>query len=177
MIAVTPEPHRRAAIRPMHSCAYFSPFRPATLASGPESAASAPERECDRRCHSHPDVARCSVLGTRAAAHPPLLVQGSEARTTFSDATGHYSIPGLAVGSYQLSASAGSACASSTVPLNNMNASVTIDLGLTGTGCASFVGVLGPTGPTGPAGPAGAQGKTGATGATGLAGATGPAGP
>ena len=98
---------------------------------------------------------------------------GSESRTAFSDATGHYSIPGLGVGSYQLSASASSTCTSSTVPLNNMNASVTVDLGLTGTGCASFVGVLGPTGP---AGPAGAQGKTGATGAQGPAGAIGPAG-
>jgi type VI protein secretion system component Hcp len=103
-------------------------------------------------------------------------LQGSETRTAFSDATGHYSIPGLGAGSYQLSASASSTCASTTVPINNMNASVTVDLGLTGTGCASFVGVLGPTGPTGSAGPAGAQGKTGATGTQGPVGAAGPAG-
>ncbi len=100
-------------------------------------------------------------------------LQGSESRTAFSDATGHYSIPGLGAGSYQVSASASSTCASTAVAINNMNSSVTVDLGLTGTGCASFVGVLGPTGPTGPAGPAG---KTGATGPQGPAGATGPQG-
>jgi len=99
---------------------------------------------------------------------------GSESRTAFSDATGRYSIPGLGVGSYQVAASAGSACASSTVSLNSMGASVAVDLGMTGTGCASFVGVVGPTGPTGAAGPAG---KTGATGAQGPTGAAGPAGP
>jgi type VI protein secretion system component Hcp len=101
---------------------------------------------------------------------------GSESRTAFSDATGHYSIPGLGAGSYQVSASAGTSCASTAVSLNNIGASVTADLGMTGTGCASFVGVVGPTGPTGPAGPAGAQGKTGATGAQGPSGAAGPAG-
>jgi len=119
------------------------------------------------------------ISGAVASSKGPVVgatvkLQGSESRTAFSDATGHYSIAGLGVGSYQVSASAGSACASTAVPLNNMGASVTVDLGLTGTGCASFVGVLGPTGPTGAAGPAG---KTGATGAQGPAGATGPVGP
>ena len=119
------------------------------------------------------------ISGAVASSKGPVVgatvkLQGSESRTAFSDATGHYSIPGLGVGSYQVSASAGTACASTAVPLNNMGASVTVDLGLTGTGCASFVGVLGPTGPTGAAGPAG---KTGATGAQGPAGATGPVGP
>ena len=98
---------------------------------------------------------------------------GSESRTAFSDGTGHYSIPGLGVGSYQVSASAGSSCASTAVSLNNIGASVTADLGMTVTGCASFVGVVGPTGPTGAAGPAG---KTGATGPQGPTGAAGPAG-
>jgi len=123
---------------------------------------------------------------------------GSETRTAFSDATGHYSIPGLGAGSYQLSASASSTCASSTVNINNMNASTTVDLGLTGTGCASFVGVLGPTGPrgrpvrrerlarlerkgpagvAGPAGPAGALGPAGPVGPAGALGAAGPVGP
>jgi type VI protein secretion system component Hcp len=101
-------------------------------------------------------------------------LQGSENRTAFSDSTGRYSIPGLGVGSYQVSASAGTACASTAVALNNMNASVTVDLGLTGTGCATFTGILGPVGP---AGPAGAKGATGATGPQGPVGATGPAGP
>ncbi len=102
---------------------------------------------------------------------------GSESRTAFSDATGHYSIPGLGTGSYQVSASASSTCASTQVTLNNMNASATVDLGLTGTGCASFVGVLGPTGPAGPAGPQGKTGATGAQGPAGVAGLAGPVGP
>src|SRR6188472_1271484 len=62
-------------------------------------------------------------------------LQGSETRTAFSDSQGRYSIPGLGLGSYQLSASAGNACATSgNVNLNNLNSSATVNLGLTGTG-------------------------------------------
>jgi type VI protein secretion system component Hcp len=108
-------------------------------------------------------------------------LQGSETRTAFSDASGRYSIPGLGAGSYQLSGSAGSACSSGgAVTLNNLNASATVNLGLTGSGCDSFITVPGPVGPQGPAGaqgPAGVQGPAGAPGANGAPGAAGPAGP
>ena len=128
------------------------------------------------------------ISGAVTSSRGPLVgaavkLQGSESRTAFSDATGHYSIPGLGVGSYQVSASAGSACASTGVTLNNLNASVTVDLGLTGIGCASFITVLGPTGPAGPrgavgpAGPTGPQGIPGPTGPLGPVGAMGPVGP
>jgi hypothetical protein len=103
-------------------------------------------------------------------------LQGSESRTAFTDAAGKYTIPGLGNGAYQLSASSSSTCASSTVNLNTLTASVTVDLGMTGAGCASLVYVPGPTGPTGPAGAKGATGDEGATGATGAAGAVGPVG-
>jgi type VI protein secretion system component Hcp len=128
------------------------------------------------------------ISGLVSASRGPLVgatvkLQGSETRTAFSDSTGHYSIPGLGVGSYQLSATAGSSCSATTVNLNNLNASVTVNLGLTGTGCASFTTILGPPGPQGPAGPAGATGPAGPQGPAGVAGpagpvgATGPAGP
>lgn len=58
--------------------------------------------------------------------------------------------------------------------LNNLNASATINLGLTGSGCDSFITVPGPVGPQGPAG---AQGPAGPQGGTGAPGAAGPAGP
>jgi type VI protein secretion system component Hcp len=128
------------------------------------------------------------ISGLVSASRGPLVgatvkLQGSETRTAFSDSTGRYSIPGLGAGSYQLSATAGSSCSASTVNLNNLNASVTVNLGLTGTGCASFTTILGPPGPQGPAGPVGATGPAGPQGPAGVAGpagpvgATGPAGP
>jgi type VI protein secretion system component Hcp len=102
---------------------------------------------------------------------------GSETRTAFSDSTGRYSISGLGAGSYQLNASAGTSCAASTVNLNNFNASATIDLGMTGTGCATYVAILGPVGPQGPVGPVGPQGPQGVAGPTGPQGPAGVAGP
>ena len=125
------------------------------------------------------------ISGTVTASKGPLVgatvkLQGSESRTTFSDSTGHYSIPGLGAGSYQLSATAGTSCASDAINLNSLNASATVNLGLTGTGCASFTTILGPVGPQGPVGPigpAGPQGAAGPQGPIGPAGAQGPAGP
>jgi type VI protein secretion system component Hcp len=111
-----------------------------------------------------------------------VTLTGSETRTAFSDANGHYSIPGLGNGSYTLAASASATCASSTVNLNTLTSNVTVDLGMTGTGCPSVTFVPGPTGATGATGPAGAtgpggaKGATGATGPSGAAGATGPSG-
>jgi type VI protein secretion system component Hcp len=121
------------------------------------------------------------ISGLVSASRGPLVgatvkLQGSETRTAFSDSTGHYSIPGLGAGSYQLSATAGSSCSASTVNLNNLNASVTVNLGLTGTGCASFTTILGPPGPQGPAGPVGATGPAGPQGPAGVAGPAGPVG-
>jgi hypothetical protein len=63
------------------------------------------------------------------------------------------------------------------VTLNNLNASATINLGLTGSGCDSFITVPGPVGPQGPAGAQGPAGPQGGTGAPGAAGPAGPAGP
>jgi|GEM_PF-5195190 len=134
------------------------------------------------------------ISGSVTSSRGPLVgatvkLGGSDNRTAFSDSTGHYSIPGLGAGSYQLWATAGSNCSATTINLNNLSASATVNLGLTGTGCASFTTILGPVGPqgpagaTGPAGPAGPVGPTGATGPVGPAGpvgptgATGPAGP
>lgn len=82
----------------------------------------------------------------------------------FSDATGRYAVSGLGNGAYTISASGSTTCQSSPVNLATLTSSVTIDLGMTGTGCASLVFVPGPagangangdTGPTGPQGPAG----------------------
>jgi len=101
---------------------------------------------------------------------------GSETRTAFSDATGHYTLAGLGNGSYQVSASANSTCASTTVNINTLTSNVTVDLGMTGTGCASVVFVPGPTGPTGATGPIGPAGPIGPMGPAGVPGATGPAG-
>jgi hypothetical protein len=140
------------------------------------------------------------ISGTvRTSAGPvqgaTVRLTGSDNRTAFSDSAGRYSITSLGAGSYQLSASAGATCSSNTINVSSLNASVTIDLGLTGSGCASFTVVTGPQGPkgdpgatgaTGPAGPAGAAGPRGATGAIGpagpagmpgMAGAPGPQGP
>jgi type VI protein secretion system component Hcp len=121
------------------------------------------------------------ISGTVTASRGPLVgatvkLGGSESRTAFSDATGRYSIPGLGAGSYQLSATAGTTCSATTVNLNNLNASVTVNLGLTGTGCASFTTILGPVGPQGPIGPAGPAGAAGPAGPQGAVGAAGPAG-
>ena len=107
-------------------------------------------------------------------------LQGSESRTAFTDSTGHYSIPGLGNGGYQVSASASTTCSSSVVNLSTLTANVTVDLGMTGTGCASVTFVPGPTGPAGAAGavgPTGAKGATGANGANGANGAIGATGP
>jgi len=102
---------------------------------------------------------------------------GSESRTAFSDGTGHYSIPGLGAGSYQVAASSGSTCTSgASLPLNNLNGSVVVNLGMTGSGCSALGGVLGPPGPTGPTGPQGATGAQGPAGPAGVAGPQGPAG-
>jgi len=101
---------------------------------------------------------------------------GSETRTAFSDAAGRYSIPGLGAGSYQVSASASATCSAASVNLNSLNSSATVNLGMTGSGCASLVSVPGPTGPTGPAGatgPAGPAGPIGPQGPQGLAGVQG----
>jgi type VI protein secretion system component Hcp len=121
------------------------------------------------------------ISGTVTASRGPLVgatvkLGGSETRTAFSDATGHYSIPGLGVGSYQLSATAGTTCSATTINLNNLNASATVNLGLTGTGCASFTTILGPVGPQGPVGPAGPAGAAGPVGPQGPVGAAGPVG-
>jgi type VI protein secretion system component Hcp len=152
--------------------------------------AACSERTPDKNIESsqHALTGSFVISGTVSASRGPLVgatvkLQGSETRTAFSDSTGRYSIPGLGAGSYQLSATAGSTCSAATVNLNNLNASVTVNLGLTGTGCASFTTILGPQGPAGPAGPMGPAGPAGATGPAGPAGpagpigATGPAGP
>jgi type VI protein secretion system component Hcp len=102
---------------------------------------------------------------------------GSEMRTAFTDASGRYSIGGLGNGSYQVSASASATCSSSSVNLPSLTGNITLDLGMTGSGCASVVYVPGPTGPTGPAGTPGAPGAPGAPGTPGAAGPAGPAGP
>ncbi len=60
--------------------------------------------------------------------------------------------------------------------INTLTTNVTVDLGMTGTGCASVVFVPGPTGPTGPTGPIGPAGPIGPTGPAGVPGAVGPAG-
>lgn len=123
------------------------------------------------------------ISGLVSSAQGPLVgatvkLTGSETRTAFSDSTGHYSIPGLGAGSYQLAASASATCTSGAqLPLNNLNASVTVNLGLTGTGCTSIVTVPGPQGPQGPAGPAGAVGPAGPIGPVGPMGLPGIAGP
>lgn len=125
------------------------------------------------------------ISGSVLTSKGPLVgatvrLTGSEMRTTFSDSTGHYAIPGLGAGSYQLSATAGMNCSVANVNLNNMNASMTVDLGLTGSGCATFTAILGPVGPQGPIGPAGPQGPVGPqgpAGADGLPGEQGPIGP
>ena len=125
------------------------------------------------------------ISGLVSSAQGPLVgatvkLTGSETRTAFSDSTGHYSIPGLGAGSYQLTASASATCTSgAALPLNNLNASATVNLGLTGTGCTSVVTVPGPQGAQGPAGvagPAGPVGAVGPVGPIGLPGLTGPAG-
>jgi hypothetical protein len=121
------------------------------------------------------------ISGLVSSARGPVVgatvrLQGSETRTAFSDGSGRYSIPGLGAGSYQLSASAGSACSSSVVNLNGMSASTQVDLGMTGSGCAALGTVLGPTGPTGPRGATGSQGPTGPIGPAGPQGAIGPQG-
>jgi hypothetical protein len=127
------------------------------------------------------------ISGTvRTSAGPvqgaTVRLTGSDNRTAFSDPAGRYSITSLEAGSYQLSATAGTQCSSSTINVNSLNANATIDLGLTGSGCASFTVVTGPQGPkgdpgaTGAAGPVGPAGPAGARGATGAAGPAGPAG-
>jgi len=140
-------------------------------------------RTPDKNIESSPNALTGSfvISGLVSASRGPLVgatvtLQGSENRTAFSDSTGHYSIPGLGAGSYQVSATGGTNCSATAVAVNNLNASVTINLGLTGTGCASFTTVLGPTGPTGPTGPAGPAGPAGPTGHTGATGATGSVG-
>jgi type VI protein secretion system component Hcp len=129
------------------------------------------------------------ISGTVASSKGPvsgatIKLTGGETRTAFSDSTGKYSIPGLGNGSYTLSATGATNCATvAPTQLNNMSSSVTLNLALEGTGCANLTVVTGPTGPTGPVGAAGPAGGTGATGAQGVAGpagtpgVTGPAGP
>lgn len=123
------------------------------------------------------------ISGSVASSKGPvsgatIKLTGGETRTAFSDSQGKYSIPGLGAGSYTLSATGGTNCATAApTQLNNVNASVTLNLALEGTGCANLTAVVGPTGPTGPAGAAGPAGATGATGAQGAAGPAGIAGP
>jgi len=123
------------------------------------------------------------ISGTVSSSKGPVSgatvrLTGGETRTAFSDSTGKYSIPGLGAGSYSVSSTVGTNCATlSATPLNNINASVTLNLALEGTGCANLTAVSGPTGPTGPAGVAGPAGPAGIPGANGLPGATGPMGP
>src|SRR5678816_3105816 len=99
---------------------------------------------------------------------------GADSRTAFSDASGHYSIPGLGNAAYAIQATASATCASTTVNVNQLTADATINLGMTGSGCATLVFVPGPTGPTGPIGPTGPKGATGAVGAVGPIGPIGP---
>ncbi|HTQ04573.1 MAG TPA: carboxypeptidase-like regulatory domain-containing protein, partial [Polyangiaceae bacterium] len=99
-----------------------------------------------------------SISGTVTTSKGPVggatvKLTGSESRTVFSDASGHYAISGLGNGAYGLSASSSTTCASNAVNLNTLTTNVTVDLGMTGTGCASVVFVQGPVGPQGPAGP------------------------
>lgn len=108
------------------------------------------------------------------AAGVAVKLSGGDSRTAFSDATGHYSIPSLGNASYALIATASSTCASSSVNVAQLTGNLTINLGMTGSGCSSIVYVPGPTGPTGPMGP---QGPIGPAGPAGVAGAMGPAGP
>jgi hypothetical protein len=110
------------------------------------------------------------------AAGITVKLTGSDSRTAFSDASGHYSIPGLGNAAYALSATASATCASTTVNVNQLTGDATINLGMTGTGCTTLVFVPGPTGPTGPIGPIGATGPVGATGAIGATGSTGAVG-
>jgi len=123
-----------------------------------------------------------TISGTvRTSAGPvngaTVRLTGSDNRTAFSDATGHYAIASLGAGSYQLSASASATCTSgSAINVNALAASATVDLGLTGTGCGSLVAVTGPPGPQGPTGPVGPAGQPGAQGATGPTGPQGTAG-
>lgn len=122
------------------------------------------------------------ISGTIASSKGPVsgaLVKltGGETRQAYSDSAGKYSIPGLGSGSYTLAATAGTSCGTSApTQLNNMSSSITVDLALEGTGCATLTAVVGPTGPTGPAGAAGPAGATGATGAQGVAGPAGATG-
>jgi type VI protein secretion system component Hcp len=119
------------------------------------------------------------ISGTVSSSMGPVSgatvrLTGGETRTAFSDSTGKYSIPGLGAGSYGLSSTAGTNCATiSSTPINNINGSVTVNLALEGSGCANLTTVSGPTGPTGPAGVAGPAGPAGLPGATGAAGPAG----
>lgn len=122
------------------------------------------------------------ISGTVSSSKGPVSgatvrLTGGETRTAFSDSAGKYSIPGLGAGSYTLSSTAGTNCGTaSPTQLNNVSASVTLNLALEGTGCANLTTVTGPTGPTGPAGVAGPAGPAGATGAAGPAGTPGATG-
>lgn len=138
------------------------------------------EREADEEAarSSEAAIGNFVISGLVSTSRGPtagatVRLTGSETRTAFSDAAGRYSIPGLGAGSYQVSASASTTCSAANVSLNNLNSSVTVDLGMTGTGCASIVSVPGPTGPTGPAGATGPQGPAGPIGPQGPQGLAG----
>ena len=110
------------------------------------------------------------------AAGVAVKLSGGDSRTAFSDATGHYSIPSLGNAAYTLVATASSTCASTSVNVQQLTSDVTINLGMTGSGCTTLVFVPGPTGPMGPIGPLGPTGPAGLAGAMGPAGPAGPAG-
>ncbi|MEP7051347.1 MAG: carboxypeptidase regulatory-like domain-containing protein [Pseudomonadota bacterium] len=138
-----------------------------------------------------------AIVGTRTisgmvstssgpAAGVAVKLSGGDSRTAFSDASGHYSIPSLGNAAYALVATASSTCASASVNVAQLTSDVTINLGMTGSGCSTLVFVPGPTGPMGPIGPigpsgpagvAGAMGPAGPAGAVGLVGPMGPSGP
>lgn len=129
-----------------------------------------------------------AIVGTRTisgvvstssgpAAGVAVKLSGGDSRTAFSDASGHYSIPSLGNAAYALVATASATCASSSVNVAQLTSDVTINLGMTGSGCSTLVFVPGPTGPTGPIGPMGPIGPTGPGGVAGAMGPTGPVGP
>jgi type VI protein secretion system component Hcp len=141
--------------------------------------ASAPDREFGQveQALGSLQISGRVLSSTGPVGGATVTLQGSESRTTFTNAQGNYTIPSLGSGSYQIRATAGNNCSSTQINLNNMNQSITMDLGVTGSGCSSFVFVQGPPGPQGPAGPAGANGADGQPGPAGADGAQGPAGP
>ena len=134
-------------------------------------------------------TAAITISGTVAAPGGPIQgarvsVTGADQEAALSNASGAYSLPGLASGSYQLSIAAIPNCTFTpqTVNLNSVTANVVRNFVGSGTGCAGpgGVGIPGPQGSQGPQGPQGPQGSVGSpgpAGPTGATGATGPAGP